>query len=367
MMEQQGAQTIDIRWPHACSGCLVAFVGFSLLMWAISQPIAGGVAVSVFALGIAVYAVRRKRSEAQAEVDRDKREAALPELRGQLANADYYRYIEGFAAKYGRCSECGFHLDELPDSVAPQGPKRGARWPYDFPVEDIIKLRDLLSRSGTELDCVDAALLVSTEADATASRIFHSRITRHAPRTAADYIGAGVLEFDEMTDQQRTRLRELLLDRGHTMSPAAIDRAIDEARTENELEAFATRFEDGSLTRTVPDVGALSGTEFEELLQRLFVAMGYSATLTPAGKDQGADLVIVKSGRKEVVQAKRYAATVGNAAVQEAVASIQYYEADGAVVVTTSSFTRDAAALARANSVRLIDGEELERLLREYL
>ena len=67
----------------------------------------------------------------------------------------------------------------------------------------------------------------------------------------------------------------------------------------------------------------------------------------------GADLIVRKRGEKIVVQAKRYEKNVGIAAVQEAVGSVAYYDADRAMVVTNSGFTKSARNLARQNDVEL--------------
>jgi HJR/Mrr/RecB family endonuclease len=87
---------------------------------------------------------------------------------------------------------------------------------------------------------------------------------------------------------------------------------------------------------------------------------------TPATGDQGADLIAKNNRRTIVIQAKGHAAPVGNSAVQEAVAAISVYNADEGWVVTNSTFTRSARALAHANSIRLIDGNVLLRSLAEH-
>jgi len=53
---------------------------------------------------------------------------------------------------------------------------------------------------------------------------------------------------------------------------------------------------------------------------------------------------------------------VGNKAVQEVVAAINFYDASEGWVITNSVFTPAAKALAQKNNVRLVDGSELARL-----
>lgn len=110
-------------------------------------------------------------------------------------------------------------------------------------------------------------------------------------------------------------------------------------------------------------IDTMTGEEFEEYLQLQFIKLGYKAKLTPLKADYGADLVLKKSGVKTVVQAKRWKSKVGIEAVQQAVASIRYYNADNAIVITNSYFTENAINLAKANNVTLIDRSNLLRKL----
>ncbi len=78
----------------------------------------------------------------------------------------------------------------------------------------------------------------------------------------------------------------------------------------------------------IHDIDRMQGRVFEEYLAVVFQRKGYHVELTPASKDQGADLVISKNGVRTVVQAKRWKGRVGNSAVQEVVASKPYYRGD---------------------------------------
>jgi restriction system protein len=114
----------------------------------------------------------------------------------------------------------------------------------------------------------------------------------------------------------------------------------------------------------IADVDKLSGKEFEQYLEVFFKKLGYQVQRTPYQGDFGADLVIRRGDEKTVVQAKRYTRSVGVKAVQEAVASKEYYKCDKAMVVTNSYFSRQAQTLAKANRVELWDRDALvSRLL----
>jgi len=81
--------------------------------------------------------------------------------------------------------------------------------------------------------------------------------------------------------------------------------------------------------------------------------------------DQGADLILSKDGEKIVVQAKKYAGKVSNKAVQEIAAAKKYYNADRAMVVTNSAFTKSAIELAFSNDVELWDGRKLKTIIED--
>jgi|GEM_PF-745217 len=112
----------------------------------------------------------------------------------------------------------------------------------------------------------------------------------------------------------------------------------------------------------------LDSADFEKLLYRLFETMGYKIEHVGRSKDQGADLILNRGVERIAVQAKRFIDTpVGNKAIQEVVAARNYYNCNGAMVVTSSGFTKEAIDLAKANNVYLIDYKELQDLLLKYL
>ena len=74
---------------------------------------------------------------------------------------------------------------------------------------------------------------------------------------------------------------------------------------------------------------------------------------------RGADLILTKGRTKTIVQAKRYRNSVGEAAVQQAIAAMGYYKADQCMVVTNSDFTPAARELAKKTEVVLIDRNKL--------
>ena len=107
----------------------------------------------------------------------------------------------------------------------------------------------------------------------------------------------------------------------------------------------------------------MTGSEFEEFIAKLFIKMGYSAYTTKTSGDQGIDVIAEKNGIKYGIQAKCYSNSVGNSAVQEAVAGKSFYGCDKIIVITNNSYTKSAIELATANGVILWDRNILKEKL----
>ena len=113
--------------------------------------------------------------------------------------------------------------------------------------------------------------------------------------------------------------------------------------------------------KSISKIDKMTGEEFEKYLGLFFEKKGFKVEYTPKSNDYGADLILNKKDELIVVQAKRYDANVGNAAIQEVVAAKDYYEADRCIVITNSYFTRNATCLAEANNVELWDRDIIEK------
>jgi restriction system protein len=117
---------------------------------------------------------------------------------------------------------------------------------------------------------------------------------------------------------------------------------------------------------------------FEQLVVDLLVSMGYGGSRTDAGKamgrtgDEGVDGVIKedKLGLDAVyVQAKRWVDTVGRPVVQSFAGSLMGLKARKGVLITTSSFSREARDYAdsiQERNIVLIDGEQLAQLMIDH-
>jgi hypothetical protein len=167
---------------------------------------------------------------------------------------------------------------------------------------------------------------------------------------------------------QIRRLRDLLAGQGVALSLDTDDDII--AVLEHYIEEQEDRFLKEHVTARVAHRFSelnKTGDDFERLIVRLYEAMGYAAKRIGRSGDQGGDVVASKGGEHVLIQAKFYGGSVGNAAVQQAVAAKEFYHCTRAVVAASSSFTSEAIALADANAVELIDGAALKQLLAEHL
>ena len=112
-------------------------------------------------------------------------------------------------------------------------------------------------------------------------------------------------------------------------------------------------------------VGNLSWRQFEGYVGEAFRREGYHVEQTgdPAG-DGGIDLVLRKDGEVTLVQCKHWKArSVGVKPVRELLGVMAGEGAQAAVLATSGGFTAEAIAFARANRIRLIDGDALAALV----
>ena len=104
------------------------------------------------------------------------------------------------------------------------------------------------------------------------------------------------------------------------------------------------------------------GIAYEQFCAARLTVAGWRAHATQASGDQGADIVAERDRVRLVVQCKRYAKPVGNAAVQEVAAACRYWAGDMAAVVSNAGFTPAARKLAAATGVLLLHHDDLDDL-----
>ena len=104
-------------------------------------------------------------------------------------------------------------------------------------------------------------------------------------------------------------------------------------------------------------ITTMSGQDYEQYCAKRLSREGYrNLSLTPDSGDFGADIIgYNRRGQRICFQCKKYESSVGVSAVQEVLAAKVYYDADKAVVLTTSTFTPAACKLAKSGNVELIE------------
>jgi restriction system protein len=166
-----------------------------------------------------------------------------------------------------------------------------------------------------------------------------------------------------------------------------INQSNTDSAPENEPEAAVTpeeaieqayqTIENDLADELLEKVKACSPRFFEELVVDLLVKMGYGGSLADAGQaigrsgDDGID-GIIKADRLGLdvlcIQAKRWEGTVGRPVVQAFAGSMEGQRAKKGVLLTTSSFTKDAEEYVNRieRKIVLIDGRRLAGLMIEH-
>lgn len=111
-----------------------------------------------------------------------------------------------------------------------------------------------------------------------------------------------------------------------------------------------------------PITDIATGRDYEHFCARLLSKNGWDPCVTKASGDQGADIVADYDGLRVVFQCKFYTSPVGNKAVQEVVAARIHEQADLAVVISNTMYTKPAEVLAGTTGTILINHDDIPNL-----
>lgn len=111
----------------------------------------------------------------------------------------------------------------------------------------------------------------------------------------------------------------------------------------------------------------MSGETWERFLATQFKRHGYRVEMTKASGDQGVDLIVHFDNVRLAIQAKGYAGSVGNSAVQEVVSGRLFYNCSHCAVIINSRFTKSARELAGKSNCILIDENGVEHIIQNGL
>ena len=157
--------------------------------------------------------------------------------------------------------------------------------------------------------------------------------------------------------------------------PMSIDAAVH--TPDEQIHIGAARIKENLVAQILERIKQGSPAAFERLVIDVLVAMGYGGSHEDAAQvvgksgDGGIDGIIKEDrlGLESIyVQAKRWDGTVGRPVIQQFVGALHERKARKGVVITTSSFTRDAIQSAKDQSVTiiLIDGVQLAEYMIEF-
>ncbi|HTJ79718.1 MAG TPA: restriction endonuclease [Rariglobus sp.] len=111
---------------------------------------------------------------------------------------------------------------------------------------------------------------------------------------------------------------------------------------------------------------ALSWKEFEWLVGEAYRRQGYAVEESlGGGADGGIDLMIRRDGGTWLVQCKQWKVqAVGAPIIREIFGLVTHHRANGAIIITSGRFTREAMTFAKGKTLELIDGPALFQLVK---
>ncbi len=162
--------------------------------------------------------------------------------------------------------------------------------------------------------------------------------------------------------------------KGKESGPEESDQAVEQRTPEETVEVAFTQLTASLAKELLERVKSMSPQFFEKLVVELMVKMGYGGSRRDAGEavggtgDGGIDGVIKEDplGMDVIyLQAKRWENNVGRPIVQAFAGSLDGVKARRGILITTSSFSRDAVEYAKdiEKKIILIDGEQLTELM----
>lgn len=116
----------------------------------------------------------------------------------------------------------------------------------------------------------------------------------------------------------------------------------------------------------IANIDSMTGIEFEQYLKRILTNQGYSVSMTDVSGDLGVDLVASGNGNRIAIQAKRHSDKVSRRAISDAVAGMNHYGCNKAMVITNNYFSPGAIVLAKSTDCILIDRDTLAKWVNEF-
>lgn len=117
---------------------------------------------------------------------------------------------------------------------------------------------------------------------------------------------------------------------------------------------------------TMADIDSMTGLEFESFVGELLRDLGYvGVQVTKSSGDQGVDVIASKDGKKYAIQCKNYSSPLNNKPIQEVTTGKAIYGCDVGVVLTNSTFNKNAVEASKATGTLLWDRNTLWEMLHQ--
>jgi hypothetical protein len=150
---------------------------------------------------------------------------------------------------------------------------------------------------------------------------------------------------------------------GHGME--AIEQKIGEVKEANKVKHTENLL--GMKDRiTIEDCDRMTWKDFEVYVGKLYEKMGYEVTKTSGGGDGGCDLVLSRSGKKTVVDAKHWKSQMHVKIIGQILRAKKNYHADYGTIVGISAFTKETIEEAKENQIELVNRDRLEKMLYDH-
>ena len=122
-----------------------------------------------------------------------------------------------------------------------------------------------------------------------------------------------------------------------------------------------------SLVPSIKELRSLSWQLFEDEIARMFERLGYEVKQTPYVNDHGRDAILMKNGKKFLLECKRYGegGSSGRPDLQKFHSAITTDDAVSGFFVTTGQFTNEARKFSAKVPINLIDENQLVRMMFE--
>lgn len=164
----------------------------------------------------------------------------------------------------------------------------------------------------------------------------------------------------------------LLSNRVKKMSEKVNQLSFQKALLEDEIEELTIKKNNLMLYENISDISIeyidnlTSGIDFEKCFSSILKALEYTdIKITSGTGDFGIDVLAKKEDVLYGFQCKLYSKPVGNNAIQQAYSGKKHYNCNVAIVVTNSTFTRQAKEQARELQVVLWDRNNLKKKIED--